>query len=108
MKIARILAIFKKGSKEDPNNYRPISLLRCFNKIFERLLHKQLMNFLKKKILFKFQFGFRPKHSTADALINITDNIKDLMDKGNYVLGLLLDLKKALEMVDHQILLDKL
>ena len=48
MKIARILAIFKKGSKEDPNNYRPISLLSCFNKIFERLLHKQLMNFLKK------------------------------------------------------------
>ena len=47
MKIARILAIFKKGSKEDPNNYRPISLLSCFNKIFERLLHKQLMTVWK-------------------------------------------------------------
>ena len=68
------------------------------------------MNFLKKnkKFLFKYQFGFRPKHSTADALINIADDIADWMDKGNHVLGLFLDLKKAFDTVDHQIFLDKL
>ena len=109
MKIAKILAILKKGSKVDPNNNRPISLLICVNKIFERLLHKHLRNFLKKhKLLFKCQFGFRSKHSTSDALNNITDNIKNLMDRGNYVLGLFLYSKKAFDTIDHQILLNKL
>ena len=76
MKIGRILPIFKKGSKADPNNYRPISLHSCFDEIFERLFHKQLMNFVKKhQFMFKYQFGFRPKHSTSDAFINITDKI---------------------------------
>ena len=68
------------------------------------------MNVLKKKphkFLFKYQFGFRLKHSTADALINITDDIKDLMVKWSNVLGLFLDPKKAFDTVDNQILLNK-
>lgn len=109
MKIARVIALFKKGNKNDPNNYRPISLLSCFNKIFERLICKQLLSFLEKyNILVKYQFGFRQHHSTILALTEITDHIRCLLDNGNYVLGLFVDLSKAFDTVDHKILLYKL
>ena len=69
MKIARVIALYKKGHKYDPDNYRPISILSCFNKIFERLICKQLVSFLEKyKLIFRFQFGFKEDHSTVIAL----------------------------------------
>ena len=109
LKIARVIALFKKGDPSLPDNYRPISLLSCFNKIFERLICVQLMSFLEKyKILVKFQFGFRKGHSTILALTEITDNIRQHIDNRNYVLGLFVDLSKAFDTVDHEILLSKL
>ena len=109
LKTARVLALYKKGSKSDPNNYRPISILSCFNKIFERLVCKQLLSYLEKyKILFKFQFGFRENHSTILALTEITDKIRFELDESNYVLGLFVDLTKAFDTVDHEILLYKM
>ena len=105
----RVIALYKKGNKTEPSNYRPISLLSCFNKIFERLICIQLHSFLEKyKILVEFQFGFRQDHSTILALTEITDRIKYFIDKGNYVLGLFIDLSKAFDTVDHNILLSKL
>ena len=109
LKVARVIALHKKGHKHDPDNYRPISILSCFNKIFERLICKQLVAFLEKyKLIFRFQFGFREDHSAVICLTEITDHIRGLLDNGNYVLGLFVDFTKAFDTVDHEILLYKM
>lgn len=109
LKIAKIIPIYKKKSKIDPGNYRPISLLSIFNKLLEKLVFHRLHSFLTKfDILFKHQFGFRENHSTILAIIEITDNIKEELDKGNSVIGTYLDLSKAFDTVNHSILLNKL
>ena len=77
LKIAKVIPIFKKGSNSDPNNYRPISILSNINKIFEKILHSRLYKYLDKfNLLYEYQFGFRKGHSTTQALIELTDNIK--------------------------------
>ena len=65
LKVANAIPIHKKGEKLDPNNYKPISLLSNINKLYEKAMHIQLPNFLRKnKVLFSYQFGFRNNHST--------------------------------------------
>ena len=109
MKIAKVIALFKGGIKSNPNNYRPISLLSHFDKIFEKILCKRLVAFLEQKqILYCHQYGFRKLYSTAMALIEITDNIKRLLDERNNVIGIFVDFKKAFDTVDHEIMLRKL
>ena len=79
-KIAEVIAMHKKGSHSDPNNYRPVSLLDCFGKILERLIYDQMMTFIMKySILFIYQYVFRKDHSTTLALIVIVDNIKKII-----------------------------
>ena len=109
LKEAKVIPIYKKGDRKDPENYRPISLLPCFNKIFEKLIDKRLRDFLEvNNILYEHQFGFRKGHSTTLALIEATNNLHKHLDNNEYVLGLFLDLKKAFDTVDHNILLEKL
>ena len=82
LNIAKVIALYKKGIKFDPNNYRPISLLSLFDKIFENILCRRLVSFLEQnKILFCYQYGFRKLYSTVLALIEITDYIKRLLDE---------------------------
>ena len=106
LKIAKVINLYKKGDKYSLGNYRPISLLSCVNKMFEKLLCKRLSGI--NKILFNFQFGFRRLHSTTLALIDFTGNVKNILDEGNYAIIIFIDQTKAFDTVDHEILLDKL
>jgi len=108
-KQAKVIPIFKKGDSTSPGNYRPISLLPVFDKILEKLICKRILTFWNKyDVLYKFQYGFRKNHSTTLALIEIIDTIYKSLDSQNYVLGLYLDLQKAFDTVNHDILLHKL
>ena len=108
MKITKVIALFKSGINANPNNYRPISLLSHFDKIFEKMLCKRLVALEYQQILYCHQYGFRKLYSTAMVLIEITDNIKRLLDEKNYGIGIFIDFKKAFDTVDHKIMLSKL
>ena len=109
LKTAKVIPIHKKGSKLDCTNYRPISLLSNIDKIFEKLIYKRVYGFLEKnKVLYNYQFGFRKKVSTAQTLLNMSQKILDALDKGQYACGVFIDLQKAFDTVDHDILLKKL
>ena len=106
-KPAKVVPVFKTDSKLDYRNYRPISLSSNIEKILEKLMYKRLYTFLNKNIIYNLQFGFRQQHSTSHALINITENIRKALDDGNIVCGIFVNLQKAFDTVDHQILLTK-
>ncbi len=109
LKLAKVVPIYKKEDRCMLKNYRPISLLSNFDKLLEKIVYKRLLNFLnKEKILYEYQFGFRAFHSTSLALIDVVDNIYEELDRGNFVMGVFLDLQKAFDTVDHCILLEKL
>ena len=108
LKTSKIIPVYKKGSKLECSNYRPISLLSNIDKILERIMYNRLYNFLgKKEIMFSLQFCFRQKYSTTHALIHLTDKIRHKIDKGNYACGIFVDFQKAFDTVDQHILLKK-
>ena len=92
LKIAIVIALHKKGATDDPANYRHISLLSVFSKIFEKIMHKRLYNFLEvNDILHPLQFVFRKKHSTQHTLISMTETIKKSIDNGKFGCGIFID-----------------
>src|SRR6267154_1309595 len=109
LKTAKVIPIYKKGDHSSLGNYRPISLLSIFSKILESIIARGLSAFLiKYKILYDYQFGFRPNYSTKLALLNTIDDILKFLDDKNYVAGIFFDLSKAFDSISHPILLDKL
>ena len=108
-KLAKLKPIFKKGSRMDPSNYRPISLLPLISKIFEKIVHDQMIDYLAQcNILYKYQSGFGAKHSTDLCLSYLNDKFLKGFDNGLFTGMTLLDLQKAFDMIDHNILLEKL
>ena len=108
-KRKRVTPIFKKGDADDVSNYRPISILPIPMKVFEKIVHFQVSEFLEKNnIISEFQSGFRNKHSTDTAVSCVADYVLGEVAKKNYVGAVLVDLKKAFDTVDHVILLKKL
>ena len=101
--------MYKKNDRLQASNYRPVSILNVVSKILERAVYVQFEKYLKENnILYDHQSGFRKAHSTETCLIDLTDTIRKEISKGQYVGMVLLDLKKAFDTVDHQILCKKL
>ena len=109
LKCAKIIPIFKDEDDTLPENYRPISLLSIYNRIFEKLMYSRVTKFVKDcNILYDQQYGFRSKHSTQHAILDIVNTILQNMDNGKFSCGVFIDLKKAFDTVNHEILLAKL
>ena len=104
LKLVNVIPIYKKGSRLLVSNYRPISLLSNLNKIFEKINYKRVYSFIERnECLYTFQFGFRAKHSTTHALINITEKIRSALDQNKVSCGIFVDLQKAFDTVNHEI-----
>ena len=108
-KIAKLKPLFKEGSTINPSNYRPISLQRLNSKIIKKLIHEQIRSFLfNNEILYNYQSGLRENHSTDSCLTFLHDKILKGFDKGLMTGMILIDLQKAFDTIDHDILLKKL
>ena len=109
LKTAKVVPVLKKDSKLNYSDYDPVSLLSNIEKILEKLMYKRLYTFLDyNNIIYDLQFGFRQQYSTSHVLINITQNIRKALDDGNIGCGVFVDLQKAFDTADHQVLLAKL
>ena len=109
LKLSKITPIYKKGNKELIENYRPISTLPIFGKIFEKVIYSRIYTYLSAKgILTDSQFGFRKGFSTGHAIHHSVNIVNDALKKNNHVLGIFIDLSKAFDTIDHDLLVKKL
>jgi hypothetical protein len=109
LKYATVKLVYKKGSKQDLSNYRPISLLPVFSKVLEKIIYARLSShLLNNKVLSLHQFGFREHLSTNQAIFSLVNTILEALNKNHKVRGIFCDLHKAFDSVNHKILLKKL
>ena len=109
LKIARISPIHKENSFSEPSNFRPISSLFYLSKVYEKIFSLRLLKFCKKySIISPNQYGFQNGISTTDALINLTEKIYTAIDDKMHFISAIIDVKKAFDCVNHDILKAKL
>ena len=109
LKISKVVPLYKANDQMLLSNYRPIALLPSLSKIFEYVLLEQLTSyFVENNLLSPHQYGFRAKHSTELAALNIVDNLTYKLDSGLIPMNIYLDLSKAFDTLLHDILLDKM
>lgn len=109
LKVSRVKPLLKKGNPTEFSNYRPISLLSSISKIYEYAIFYQLLNYMETHTLFyNDQYGFRPGHSTELASVRLVNDLLQRMDNYKIPISILIDLSKAFDTLNHQILLSKL
>ena len=109
LKTGLVSPIYKKGDPQLLDNYRPISTLPIFSKIFEKFIYTRIYDFLvAKNVLYEKQFGFRRNHSTSHAINYSIKYIADKIEQKKHVIGIFLDLSKAFDTICHEKLLVKL
>ena len=109
LKIAKVCPIFKSDNNAAFTNYRPISVLPSFSKIFEKLVYIRLLNYLSQhSILSDNQYDFRNNHDTSMAVLEMIDKITNARDSNAFSIGIFIDLSKAFDTLNHNILFDKL
>lgn len=108
LKKSIVIPIHKKGDPLNIANYRPISLLSCFSKVFERIVLDRMLAFLNRfNILTSAQHGFRPGHSTETAAYSFVQTVYEKLDDGLFVAGLFFDLSKAFDSLNFSFMLSK-
>ena len=109
LKIGCITPVFKKGDKSNISSYRPVCSLSSFSKIFEKIVYNRMLHFIDKhEILSKSQFGFRKNVSTETALANFIDYVHKGLTAKHNVGAIFMDLSRAFDVMDHNILEIKL
>ena len=109
MKHSKVIPLFKNGNKSDPSNFRPISILPTFSKIFEKIMLNQLLShFRENNLMHNNQFGFTRGRSTTDAGSKLINFIFDAWEHCQDAIGIFCDLSKAFDCVHHETLILKL
>ena len=109
LKLAKVIPVFKSGDDQLFSNYRPISLLSSISKIFEYVIQEQLVDYLLvNNLLCNEQFGFRSGYSTELAALHLVDNMINEIDNGKTPINIYIDLSKAFDTLNHDILIHKL
>ena len=109
LKMAKVFPIFKSNGEQYITNYRPISVLNFFSKIFETIVANRIKDFLDQNdVFYDHQYGFRKCHSTNHAIITLVEKVAKALDSGKIVVGVYLDIRKAFDAISHPILLKKL
>ena len=109
LKTGRVTPLHKEGDLNDVSNYRPITSLSVFSKLFEKLVHKRMTSFISRyNLINPNQFGFQKNKCTSDAILEFLENVNDSFNEKHYYLAIFLDFSKAFDTICHEILLKKI